>query len=61
MREEEIRIRALNACIEVSTEFSEDEIKDLEPECFIDVVRIGNEWHEQKKKEDRKKLKTFQI
>lgn len=55
------RIKAMNICIDIANDFTEEEVKKFMPKSVQIAWEIGNDFLEHDIKETRKRLKGFKI
>lgn len=55
------RIKALNVCIAIAKDYTEDEINRFMPPVIHIAWQIGNEYLAHATKEEKKKLQNFSI
>ena len=58
---EQQRIKAMNICIEIANDFTEEEVKKFMPESVQIAWSIGNEFLYHELKENRNHRKNFKL
>ena len=58
---EQQRIKALNVCIDIANDYTQEEVKKFTPPSVQRAWEIGNEYLNQMLKEQKKQRKKFTI
>ena len=61
MNIDEQRIKAMNICIDIANDYSEDEVRKFTPPSVQRAWQIGSEYLDHAVKEQRNKLNDFTI